>query len=346
VNISRPNTLTEDGLLSQIKRSDIEALLPPLKKLHDLAETRPPVDRRRWEKAYGQARAEMKLDNERPNVKAWAQAEKKYRQMDANYAKALSQRQENIGQIIKEIEPILRSRSAEALLRYDRQHGGNLRIIVRQIVDHTDRNEWYFTAKTICDAILFLLQVKGKLPLWYDKPTETKPTEPTGDKTGGDKVDLAKVPISKLIKQGESHTLEFKEIAECNTQQNRKNNDVLFPSLKAIAGFSNAKGGTLLIGVDDSGKITGIDQYLNTMKRGNNDTFEQQIRNCLKDRFSPQPIGKVNMSFGKFTEGTICRVDVHASQEIVHLDNKVYVREGNTTQLLEGQSLSNWTKQR
>jgi hypothetical protein len=159
-------------------------------------------------------------------------------------------------------------------------------------------------------------------------------------------LNLAKVPISRLIEQGESHTLEFKEIPECNTQQNRKNNDVLFPPLKTIAGFLNAEGGILLIGVDNSGKIVGIEPYLNTMEQGNNDTFEQQIRNCLRDRFEPYPIGKVKVSFEKFMEGTVCRIDVQADKEPVNLDNEVYVRDGNTTQLLKGRRLTDWIQQR
>jgi len=159
-------------------------------------------------------------------------------------------------------------------------------------------------------------------------------------------LNLAKVPISKLIQQSESHTLEFKEIPECNTQQNRKNNDVLFPPLKTIAGFLNAEGGILLIGVDNSGKIVGIEPYLNTMEQGNNDTFEQQIRNCLRDRFEPYPIGKVKVSFKKFMEGTVCRIDVQADKEPVNLDNKIYVRDGNTTQLLKGRRLTDWIQQR
>ncbi len=157
---------------------------------------------------------------------------------------------------------------------------------------------------------------------------------------------LAEVPISKLIQQSESHTLEFKEIRECNTRKNRKNSDILFPSLKTIAGFLNVEGGILLIGVDNSGKIVGIEPYLNTMQQGNNDTFHQQIRNCLRDRFEPLPIGKVKVSFEKFQEGTICRVDVQRSGKIIHLDGKVYVREGNTTQELKGRDLTDWTQQR
>ncbi len=159
-------------------------------------------------------------------------------------------------------------------------------------------------------------------------------------------LNLAKVPISRLIEQGESHTLEFKETLYYDTQTERKNKDILLSSLKTIAGFLNAAGGTLLIGVDDSGKIKGIGRDLNIMKNGNNDKFQLKIRNCLKDRFRPQPIGNVNISFEKFPEGTICRVDVQTSKDIIHLDNKVYVREGNTTQLLDGRTLTEWIEKR
>jgi len=184
---------------------------------------------------------------------------------------------------------------------------------------------------------------------WCIDVSQKQPTNSgkAGDeKTTNGKTELSKVPTLELLKQGESHTLEFKEIPECNTRQNRKNNDVLFPSLKTMAGFLNAEGGILFIGVDNSGKIAGIEPYLNTMAQGNNDTFEQQIRNCLRDRFEPQPIGKVKVSFDKFTEGTVCRIDVQANKEPVHLDDKVYVRDGNTTQLLKGRRLTDWIQQR
>jgi len=163
-------------------------------------------------------------------------------------------------------------------------------------------------------------------------------TEDLGQEAGGVKADLpakkpaeteqkataAKVPISELIKQAEGSILEFKETLIYDTKQNRKSGDVLLSSLKTIAGFLNTGGGTLLIGVvNDSGDIKGIERDLKTMKHGNNDRFELKIRNCLKERFKPQPIGKVNISFEKFKEGTICRVDVQANKEIVHLDDEV-----------------------
>jgi predicted HTH transcriptional regulator len=152
--------------------------------------------------------------------------------------------------------------------------------------------------------------------------------------------------ILHLIAQGEGHTIEFKETLEYDVKTNKNNKDVLLSSLKTIAGFLNANGGTMLLGVHDSGEIRGIERDLSTMKHSNNDRFEQKIRNCLKDRFNPQPIGKVNISFEKFTEGTICRVDVIANKEVVHLDGDVYVRDGNTTRKLEGPDLTHWIQQR
>jgi hypothetical protein len=155
-----------------------------------------------------------------------------------------------------------------------------------------------------------------------------------------------KTPIAKLVKQGESQTLEFKETLEYDTQNTGKNKEILFSSLKTIAGFLNARGGTLLIGVDDSGKPRGIERDLSMMKHANNDRFEQKIRNWLKDRFNPHPIGKVSISFRKLSGATICRVDVQASEDVTHLDGKVCVRDGNTTLWLEGPTLTGWIEKR
>jgi uncharacterized FlaG/YvyC family protein len=197
------------------------------------------------------------------------------------------------------------------------------------------------------EDLVFALRSIVNMPkgVFVEDPTVMSPEAEFGQGTGTN-TDLAKVPTSELIKQGESHTLEFKETLEYDIKTNKNSKDVLLSSLKTIAGFLNADGGTLLIGVDDSGNIKGIERDLSTMKHSNNDKFELRIRNCLKDRFKPQPIGKVSISFEKFTEGTICRVDVQANKEIAHLDGDVYVRDGNTTQKLEGLDLTNWIQRR
>ena len=44
-------------------------------------------------------------------------------------------------------------------------------------------------------------------------------------------------------------------------------------TLKTIAAFLNTKGGDLLIGVDDNSMITGIDNELYKLHKGNKDKF-------------------------------------------------------------------------
>ena len=61
--------------------------------------------------------------------------------------------------------------------------------------------------------------------------------------------------LKKLIAQKESHTLEFK-----------KSTSLLKPIFQTLCGFLNGHGGTVLIGVTDSGKIVGQEVTDNTKK--------------------------------------------------------------------------------
>ena len=54
--------------------------------------------------------------------------------------------------------------------------------------------------------------------------------------------------------------------------------------LKTIAAFSNAEGGTLLIGVNDEGEVIGLD-YDYTSLKGNRDEFELHLRNLINQNF-------------------------------------------------------------
>ena len=159
-------------------------------------------------------------------------------------------------------------------------------------------------------------------------------------------------PVLQLIAQGESHTLECKETLQYNIHTNRADNDVLHSSLKTIAAFLNTDGGTLLIGVSDSGEVKGIARDISTMGRNaNNDRFELKIRDCISgqnSRFDPAATGNVNISFEELHEGTICRVDIQplANTAVLNFDNEVYIRDGNRTIKLEGRALTDWIQQR
>jgi CRP-like cAMP-binding protein len=71
-----------------------------------------------------------------------------------------------------------------------------------------------------------------------------------------------------LIRQGESETVEFKSTLRKNLHTQKNDSAIELAVLKTIAGFLNAKGGVLFIGVDDAGQIVGMepDQFANTDK--------------------------------------------------------------------------------
>jgi len=153
-------------------------------------------------------------------------------------------------------------------------------------------------------------------------------------------------PILQLIAQGESHNLEFKETLEYDVRENRQNRELNKATLKTIAAFLNAEGGTILIGVSDSGEVKGINRDLQYVRGNNRDGFEQKLRSLINDRFDPSPLGFIDIGFEELAEGTVCRVNVRPANTIIHLDNEVYIRDGNGTRQLEGRVLTDWIQQK
>lgn len=153
--------------------------------------------------------------------------------------------------------------------------------------------------------------------------------------------------LADLIARGEGPTLEFKESLEADIATGESKPALVVASLKTIDGFLNTEGGTLLLGVADSLEIKGLEKdYQLIPKRPNSDGFENKLRNLLESRFDPAPLGKVHIHFDEMPEGTVCRVEVQKSDAVIHLDNAVYVRDGNRTIKLEGRKLTDWISMR
>lgn len=155
--------------------------------------------------------------------------------------------------------------------------------------------------------------------------------------------------ILKLISGGESSSLELKMSAVFGPgdTESVSRNKGKFQIVKAIAGFSNSKpGGTLIIGVDDNLSITGLDKDFKE-KQESRDKWEQYIVNLIgskfKSDFQPQWI---NQYFIDISDKTIFVIDILPNNKPRYLDNKFYVRVGNVTQLLEGESIFNYIRER
>ena len=153
-------------------------------------------------------------------------------------------------------------------------------------------------------------------------------------------------PILQLIAQGESHNLEFKETLEYDVREDRQNRELNKSVLKTVAAFLNTDGGTLLIGVSDSGEVKGIERDLQFVRNNNRDGFEQKLRSLINDHFDPSPHGNVEIAFEELQEGTVCQIKVEQNAEPVAYDNDFYIRDGNGTRKLEGRELADWLRRR
>jgi serine/threonine protein kinase len=143
--------------------------------------------------------------------------------------------------------------------------------------------------------------------------------------------------LELLIAGGESASLEFKQTMRWDTALQRRSAEVLKACMKTVCAFFNTAGGTLLIGVADSGQPTGLQDDLQDFSgKQTVDSFELKFRDALSGNVSPDPSQLVTLSFPYVNGVQICRVDVSSSPRPVFLAAKggpaeLFVRKGNAS---------------
>ncbi|MDE0375152.1 MAG: protease Lon-related BREX system protein BrxL [bacterium] len=148
------------------------------------------------------------------------------------------------------------------------------------------------------------------------------------------------VSTEELISQGESKHVEFKQTGRINLHTKQRDPVIEQMVVKSIAGFMNAEGGTLLIGVTDSGEVFGIDKDLKTLgSKQNPDGFALWLNGLLDNLLGPIAAAAVKFQFDSYPEGTVCRVGVAPGTSPTFTKGKkgeanFYVRLNNATRLL------------
>ncbi|TVZ13949.1 helix-turn-helix domain-containing protein [Maribacter sp. MAR_2009_72] len=109
--------------------------------------------------------------------------------------------------------------------------------------------------------------------------------------------------LHEIIKQGENRNLEFKTTLRYCIKKKLPQDFIEKSILKTITAFANTGGGILLIGVNDEGKVVGLNDDYKTLK--NKDKFALHFDNLLKSSFT-EPIDAL-LSFG-FEEINSCEI--------------------------------------
>lgn len=146
---------------------------------------------------------------------------------------------------------------------------------------------------------------------------------------------LLRQSLPNLIAGGESEFVEFKSSLRYDYRQVKTDKNLEHIVLKEIAGFLNAKGGILIIGVDDYGQVLGLENDYRTLKRKNKDGFQQRIILLVANSFGKDICSRIHIAFHPIQNNEICTLYIEPSRRPVYLNEEnrtiFYLRTGNIT---------------
>lgn len=182
---------------------------------------------------------------------------------------------------------------------------------------------------------------------WVEVPEQPESMAPLLEGDGIETMsrDLAKenlrsITTEQMISLGEGKAVEFKQTGRVNLHTGQRDPVMEQMVVKSIAGFLNADGGTLLIGIADDGSATGVEVDYKTLgKKPNPDGYGLWISGLLVNALGTAAAAKARVTFEVIGEVTVCRIDVDPASSPVFVragksEADFYVRINNSTRML------------
>ena len=154
------------------------------------------------------------------------------------------------------------------------------------------------------------------------------------------------ISVADLLAAGEGVGIEFKSTLRTNLHTGQPDDKMQLAALKSVAGFLNAKGGTLVIGVADDGKVLGLaaDAFPNEDKMG------LHLVNLVRDRLGEIFLPYVHPLFEDQDDGRVLVVRCDKGPKACFVKDgnqqRFYVRGGNATAELSGIAVTDYVKAR
>jgi type I restriction enzyme R subunit len=157
----------------------------------------------------------------------------------------------------------------------------------------------------------------------------------------------AKPTIEQIVAAGEGNTVEFKSTLRANLHTGQTDAKMEHAVLKTIAAFLNSRdGGTLVIGVDDSGTALGLEAD----KFPNEDKMNLHLTNLIKAKLGASSMLNVNLQFEDLRGKRVLVVACAPSGAPVYMksgtDEEFFIRAGASTASLSPSEMGVYIKQR
>lgn len=137
--------------------------------------------------------------------------------------------------------------------------------------------------------------------------------------------------LIEIIQNGEGPTLEFKSYIQLNISDNKKSKDLE----KTVCAFSNARGGSLLVGVDDDGRPVGINKKVREHYRKETTEATQLYINGIKKYLREKLAFNdcFNVTSIQIGSEIVIKIDVQRSYKPNYIVNteEAYIRKGATS---------------
>jgi ATP-dependent DNA helicase RecG len=118
--------------------------------------------------------------------------------------------------------------------------------------------------------------------------------------------------LEKLLRDGEGFTVEFKECVH----------EISLSVYETVCSFSNRYGGTILLGVRDSGEVIGVD-------RTAADDMRKNFINCLNNPNLFAPTLWLSLEKFEYDGKLILYADVTPTSQVVFFKSRIYDRNGD-----------------
>ena len=149
----------------------------------------------------------------------------------------------------------------------------------------------------------------------------------------------------EAIRAGETSAVEFKASMLYDLETGQKNTALGTSILKTVAAFMNTDGGVIYVGVDDDGRVRGIEyDYKLAGKHANWDGWSQTFSNMINKIEMAAPFSYVTHNRVKLEDGRgnlrdIAKIAVLQAQSPawIKVDNRptLFVRQGSTSKPLD-----------
>lgn len=130
----------------------------------------------------------------------------------------------------------------------------------------------------------------------------------------------AESKLVKILRDGETDTSEWKSSLRWDYKLNKVNKDLEIVAAKEIVALLNTKGGRLLIGVDDDGKVLGLKPDLSSLGKPTLDGFRLKLTEIIDNCIGKMFHASISIGFEKYAGDTeVCLIEVSDGKEPAYL---------------------------